>query len=101
MIIAALLSLALTADPAAATAPASAPAAKPKVDMKDPNRIICRREEIVGSHRPLKICMTKHDWVVAEEQSRSTLKDGGIQAVERPFDPANASPTGGLVGGPR
>ncbi|MBS0295618.1 MAG: hypothetical protein JSR45_04845 [Proteobacteria bacterium] len=101
MIIAALLALALTADPSAAPAPAAAPKPAAKSDFKDPNRIICRREELVGSHRPQKICMTKHEWDVAEEQSRSTLKDGGIQAVERPFDPANAAPTGGLVGGPR
>jgi hypothetical protein len=102
MIVAALLSLALAADPSApgANAPTAAPKATAKAEFKDPNRIICRREEIVGSHRPQKICMTKHEWDVAEEQSRSSLKDGGIQAVERPFDPANAAPTGGLVGGP-
>ncbi|MBS0295619.1 MAG: hypothetical protein JSR45_04850 [Proteobacteria bacterium] len=91
MIVAALLSLVLAADPAApapAAAPAAAPApaAKPKGDMKDPNRIICRREELVGSHRPQKTCMTKHEWDVAEEQSRTVLKDGGTQAIAKPLD---------------
>jgi len=89
MIVAVLLSLALSADPAAsAPAPAAtpAPAAKPAKDMKDPNRIICRREEVVGSHRPQKTCMTKHDWDVAEEQSRRILKEGGTQAIAKPLD---------------
>lgn len=51
----------------AAPAPDAKPAAKPKVDMNDPNRIVCTREHVVGSNRPQKICMT-----VAERQR---LKD--------------------------
>jgi hypothetical protein len=88
MIVAVLLSLALGADPAAApaAAPAAQPAAKPAAKFDDPNRIVCRREEIVGSHRPQKICMTKHEWDVSEETAKRSLKDGGIQAIAKPLD---------------
>lgn len=61
-----LTATAVWADPdTSTTAPAApapdakpAPAAKPKVDMNDPNRIVCTREHVVGSNRPQKVCMT-------------------------------------------
>jgi hypothetical protein len=89
MIVAVLLSLALGADQPAASPPAPSASTPPhaaKGDMKDPNRIICRREEVVGSHRPQKTCMTKHEWDISEEQARTNLKDGGIQAIAKPLD---------------
>jgi hypothetical protein len=62
-------------------APATTPA-KPAKD--DPNRIVCKREHVVGSNRPKKVCMT-----VAQ---REALKD----AADRALDPGRrrvADPT--------
>ena len=57
-------------------------AAKPIVPVKkgslnDPDRIVCKREHVVGSNRPQKVCMT-----VAQ---RELLKD----KVEQLTDPGN------------
>ena len=43
--------------------------------MKDPKRLICKREHVVGSNRPQKICMTA--------QRRQELKD----QADRVLDP--------------
>lgn len=47
--------------------PTASPAAPKKGGMDDPNRIVCKKEHVVGSNRPQKVCMT-----VAE---RERLKD--------------------------
>jgi hypothetical protein len=93
MIVPVLLALAM-ADPDAA----AASGAKAHADAsKDPNRIVCRREEVVGTHRPQKICMTKREWEVSNDQSRNALHSGGVQAIQLPDDGPGG--TGGLVGG--
>ena len=55
-------------------APATAPAAPAKPAKDDPNRVVCTREHVVGSNRPVKVCMT-----VAQ---RAAMKD----AAERTLD---------------
>jgi Spy/CpxP family protein refolding chaperone len=57
--------------PAAVAQPAAAPA---KGGPDDPNRMICKREHVVGSNRPQKICMT------AAERQR--LKDNADQFMD-------------------
>jgi hypothetical protein len=101
MIIAALLSLTLATDPnTVAPVTVHAPQSPTKAEtFKDPNRIVCRREEVVGSHRPQKVCMTKHEWDVSEEQSRNSLRDGGLHTFSPPLEGGGVNPTGGLVGG--
>ena len=44
--------------PAEQAQPAPASKGKPAKDPKDPNRLVCTRERIVGSNRPEKVCMT-------------------------------------------
>ncbi|MFZ4604871.1 MAG: hypothetical protein ACOYM5_01320 [Caulobacter sp.] len=61
--------------PAAAPAPAATtPAAKPAMD--DPNRLICKREHVVGSNRPQKVCMTVAQRDAAREASARAMEDG-------------------------
>lgn len=48
-----------------------------KKGIDDPNRIVCKREHVVGSNRPQKVCMT-----VAQRQR---LKD----QADRLTDPGN------------
>lgn len=67
------------AEQAALATDAAAPA-KPAAD--DPDRVVCRREHVVGSNRPKKVCMT-----VAQ---RAALKD----AADRVFDPGRRTPGG-------
>ncbi|NBB15767.1 hypothetical protein GVN21_10415 [Caulobacter sp. SLTY] len=57
-----------------AGAPAPAPAATPKKKIDDPNRIVCKREHVVGSNRPQKVCMTVAD--------RERLKDQTDQLTD-------------------
>jgi hypothetical protein len=45
--------------------------------MKDPKRIVCKREHVVGSNRPQKTCMSA--------QRRQELKD----QADRVLDPTN------------
>jgi hypothetical protein len=100
MIAAVLVSMMLSSSAAdAPTAPTTDPAqaaartdtvAAPKVDDRD--RVVCRREEVTGSHRPEKICHTKREWEQMTEDSHRMLKEGGIQAV------SGAQPT--TFGGP-
>lgn len=62
---------AVASEPAATAAPADA-SAKPAKD--DPNRIICKREHVVGSNRPQKVCLTA--------AQRSRLKDSADRVLE-------------------
>ncbi len=57
--------------PAVQQAPAPTPA---KGGQDDPNRMVCKREHVVGSNRPQKICMT------AAERQR--LKDNADQFMD-------------------
>ncbi|MDH4384725.1 MAG: hypothetical protein QE280_04710 [Caulobacter sp.] len=69
------------ASPAAPPAPAvSTPPAPAKPGIDDPNRLICKREHVVGSNRPQKICMT------AAERQR--LKDKADDFL----DPTRSTP---------
>jgi len=46
------------ATPEATEAAAPAKPVKPAKAAKDPNRLICTREAVVGSNRPEKVCYT-------------------------------------------
>ena len=68
----------LLASPALAQVGGAAPLQDPdKKPVDDPNRIVCKREHVVGSNRPQKVCMT-----VAQRQR---LKDD----ADRMTDPGN------------
>ncbi len=61
--------------PAAAQAPAAQASAAVQKD-KDPNRIICEREEVIGSRLGgQKICKTAHEWQESRQQAREQIDD--------------------------
>jgi invasion protein IalB len=68
---------AVAAPAAAQTGPAD-PAAPPAATqkMKDPNRIVCEREEEIGSRLGgKKICKTAQEWEQSRQQSRNDVDD--------------------------
>lgn len=70
-------SVALAVPAAAQTAPAdpaAPPAAQPK--LKDPNRMICEREEELGSRLGgKKICRTALEWQQWRQQNRDQVEN--------------------------
>ncbi|NBU26760.1 MAG: hypothetical protein EBS42_00665 [Caulobacteraceae bacterium] len=80
--------------PAAGAQPAPAPAPA-KGGPDDPNRMICKREHVVGSNRPQKICMT-----AAERQRLKDNADQFIDPTRRTLDNREAirASQGGIGG---
>ena len=85
LILSAVLSLAAAADTPAATAteaPTPAPtdaqvqAAEKKAEK---DRVVCRREIPVGSHRPKKMCLTKGQWQEWEDLNKDKLNNQTLQ----------------------
>jgi len=82
-----LFVLALSAAPAPQVPPATAPdasqatagtqaAATPAPDAEDSeDRVVCRRERIVGSNRPQRTCMTRRQWQAAADATKENLRD--------------------------
>jgi len=68
------------ATPSAASTPSASPPSQARTGLNDPNRLICKREHVVGSNRPQKICMT------AAERQR--LKDKADDLL----DPTRSTP---------
>ena len=70
--------LCLAAPAIAQTPPATqAPSAAPAKD-KDPNRIICEREDEIGTRLGgKKVCKTAAEWQLERQQQRETLE--GVQ----------------------
>jgi hypothetical protein len=73
LILAALLA---AADPSAGQ-PASAPAAAApaKTSSMDPNKMVCRSEEQIGSNIRVRRCQTQAQWESEEEQARQYFQD--------------------------
>ncbi|OWQ97783.1 hypothetical protein CDQ91_08995 [Sphingopyxis witflariensis] len=72
------------ADPPAAPEPAkpattaSARDGKPK--LRDPNEIICRKEQVLGSRLETKRrCMTRSEWAEANRVTRGELERAQVQ----------------------
>jgi hypothetical protein len=75
-LIAACLSLATLNAPLLADAGTSTAAAPTtKSDASDPNKVICRRIETIGSRLDSKrVCRTKGDWDAEQALNRQTLE---------------------------
>ena len=41
------------------------------------NEVVCRREHVVGSNRPQRICQTRREWDHLRDQAQEALRDGG------------------------
>lgn len=78
--------LACSAIPAAAMAfdPAPAGTAKPKAVAgkkgTDPNEVVCRKEEVLGSRlQSRKVCMTRSEWAEAQRENRGVVERAQTQ----------------------
>lgn len=62
-------------EPAAASASAAAPAqAAAATDQTDANKIVCKREDQIGSRlKAKKVCLTVHDWQERQREDQDTL----------------------------
>lgn len=47
-----------------------------KKEKDDPNRIVCKREHVVGSNRPQKVCMTAAERERLKDQSDRMTDNG-------------------------
>lgn len=66
---------------ALALVPAVAAAEVKKTDNKDPNRIICEKQEVVGSRLATKkICMTAAEWDDRKREDREAIEKGQRQS---------------------
>lgn len=73
------LSLALIQDPATSAAQTEAPMTEEQRREAEEeahlNEVICRREHVVGSNRPQRICQTRRQWNHIQDMSREALRD--------------------------
>ncbi|NBB15766.1 hypothetical protein GVN21_10410 [Caulobacter sp. SLTY] len=56
-----------------------------KSGLDDPDRIVCKREHVVGSNRPQKVCMTVADRERLKDQA-DQLTDPGRRTAGTPND---------------
>ncbi|WGM39124.1 hypothetical protein [Caulobacter sp. NIBR1757] len=71
----------LAADPAPATpvspvdvtAPQRSSIPVGEIGVKDPDRLTCKREAVVGSRRKSKICDTKAGWQKRQDQAQQIM----------------------------
>ncbi|NIJ39630.1 hypothetical protein FHR22_004382 [Sphingopyxis panaciterrae] len=73
----------LAADPA----PAGAATAKPKAVAgkkgTDPNEVVCRKEEVLGSRlQTRRVCMTRSEWADARNDTRGVIERAQVQRAQ-------------------
>lgn len=75
------LSLVLIQDPSVQAAQTPAATAEEERQRAEEeaylDEVICRREHVVGSNRPQRICQTRRQWNNLREQSLEELNDRG------------------------
>lgn len=73
---------------AVADEPQAAPAAEPEMSAAERrraereaelDRVVCRREHVVGSNRPQRICLTVREWEHARDRAQEQMRDGGTR----------------------
>jgi hypothetical protein len=84
LVLSAVMSLAAAAAdtpaPAADDAPPPSDAQMKAAEQKaDKDRVVCRREIPVGSHRPVKTCLTKGQWKEWEDMNKDKLNNQTLQ----------------------
>lgn len=66
---------------ALALVPAIAAAEDKKAENKDPNRIICEKQEVLGSRvATKKVCLTAAQWAERRREDREAIEKGQKQA---------------------
>ena len=64
---------------ALALIPAAATAEEKKPEAKDPNRIICEKQGVVGSRLATKrICMTAAEWEMRRREDREAIEKAQV-----------------------
>lgn len=64
---------------AVALIPAAGAAEQKKTEAKDPNRIICEKQEVVGSRLATKrVCMTAAEWDIRRREDREAVEKAQI-----------------------
>lgn len=67
---------------ALSSVPAIAAAETKKTDTKDPNRIICEKQEVLGSRvATKKVCMTAAQWEERRREDRDAIDKGQRQVA--------------------
>lgn len=51
--------------------------------IADPNKIVCRTEEVVGSKIPKRICLTRQQWDKIKDDARDALNDRSLRQGEK------------------
>ena len=58
---------------------ASAMAEEKKPEAKDPNRIICEKQEVLGSRVATKrVCMTAAEWEIRKREDREAIEKAQV-----------------------
>ena len=59
--------------------PAAAAADEKKTEAKDPNRIICEKQSVVGSRLATKrVCMTAAEWEIRRREDREAVEKAQV-----------------------
>lgn len=59
--------------------PAVAAAEEKKPEVKDPNRIICEKQEVLGSRVATKrVCMTAAEWEMRRREDREAIEKAQV-----------------------
>ena len=70
-----LFPLVLAVAAPAAAQPASAPTARDAVKKNNPDRLMCEREEQIGSRLAAKkVCLTAREWQMRRQEMREDLE---------------------------
>ncbi|WP_428684595.1 hypothetical protein [Sphingopyxis sp.] len=55
-------------------------AAEPAGKKKDPNEVVCRKEEVLGSRlQTTKICKTRAEWAEETRENRGNIERAQVQ----------------------
>ena len=64
---------------------ASAAAAEKKSQAKDPNRMVCEKQQVVGSRLATKrVCMTAAEWDAKRLEERQAIDKTQVQRATQP-----------------
>ena len=64
-------------EPSSATSVTKEVASEPEQKPK-PNKRVCRRVNIVGSHIPKRVCMKQRQWEDLTREAQTAVQDGRI-----------------------
>ena len=67
-----VVALACTGGPAVAQSDEAA--------SKEKEKLVCRTEEVVGSRRPKRMCMTQAQWDEISQDTKQALRDMGARS---------------------